>query len=65
MIEYHGKVYDSIKEAERTTGDKYTTIYNRLKAAERKTKRKRVRTNHHRQKNYELQAKILKGDIPK
>jgi hypothetical protein len=66
MISYNGKDYDTVQEAATATGDKYSTVYSRVQAAERKAKQAgRVREVNRLKKSWIIQKQVLDGDYPK
>jgi hypothetical protein len=66
MISYKGKDYDTVQAAATATGDKYTTVYARVKADERKAKQAgRVREVNRLKKSWIIQKQVLDGDYPK
>jgi hypothetical protein len=65
-IEYKGILYATVQEAAMATGDKYTTVYARVKADERKAKQAgRVREVNRLQKSWLIQKQVLDGKYPK
>lgn len=64
MVEYKGKMYATVRDAAEATGEKYSTVYARVKAEARKAKHGNREVNRMKL-NWQSAKEVLEGKFPK